>query len=167
MGFELWNNLMVDLFVVRLKQPASVVIHFQRPTSLAIPFCGASHYTTSRIVLRYLIVIPLDNPRPPLSSHQNLSCLLNRTEFSLFRYGNAPSNPLLTTTWRNYRTIALYSRELGQSHTKVVSVLSNWFIKPEKLLRGILESMSRCLGEKTQVREGCGHFSAKNNQNKC
>lgn len=77
---------MVDLFVVRLKQPASVVIHFQRPTCLAIPFCRASHYTTSRIVLRYLIVIPLDNPLPPsslLSSKPVLLAKQNRIQFVL------------------------------------------------------------------------------------
>lgn len=153
---------MVDLFVVRLKQPTSVVIHFQRPTCLAIPFCEALHYTTSRIVLHYLIVIPLDNPLPPLSSHQNLSCFLNRTEFSLFRYGNPPSNPLLTIhTAELSDNSTLFKGAWATSHKSGVGA-----VKPEKLLRGISESVSGCLGEKTQVREGCGHFSAKNNQNK-
>lgn len=125
---------MVDLFVVCLKQPDNVVIHFQRPTCLTIPFCGALHYMSSRIVLCYLIVIHLRCstgqsppysllPTPssllsplPSSLVGDPSRLLNRTEFSLFRYGNPPSNPLLT----------IHTAELSDNSTLFKGAWAKW-----------------------------------------
>lgn len=146
---------MVDLFVVCLKQPDNLVIHFQKPTCFTIPFCGALHYMSSRIMSRYLIVIHLrcstgQSPPSsllfplPSSLVGDLSRLLNRTEFSLFRYGNPPSNPLLT----------IRMAELSDNSTLFKGAWAKWHkngFSAIKLIHQTWKALKRDMGDHVEV----------------
>lgn len=159
---------MVDLFVVHLKQPTSVVIYFKThlpryPILWDLPLYDEQNSVTLsdphsfkmfHWTIPYLLSPIVKDP----------SCLLNITELSLLCYGNPPSNPLLT----------IHMAELSDNSTVFKGAWVKWhkngtiviilIHQTQKTVKTERETVLRCLGEKTQVRESCGHFSVKTNE---